>query len=411
MFTQQAITTTAVNSLAPGQTVGCTRLPGFFVRRQRHARIFFVRKYALGRRHFVSIGANGVAGMTEPRARQAAISILAALAQGRDPAAERAHIRGMPTLAEHIEAFIAGRRGKLKPGTLANYRGVLGKHIAPRDERGALRSTCIGRLPLDKVSRQSVAAVHRSLQATPRAANHVLDLMSVAFTEAQAAGLVPEGYNPARRIARFPILRRQRFLSEAELVCLGSALNAAEIEKSEDNFAIAAIRLLVLTGCRRNEILHLRWSEVDLDAARLFLADSKTGPRTILLSTAATDVLHRIPRVTGNAYVIAGARHGKPLVGLRRIWARIRDRAGLEPTVLPDGRALPIRLHDLRHSYASLIAAGGGSLPMIGALLGHSNPSTTNRYLHLGDSPLRRLTEDAGRRAQSAMQSTSGEIR
>ena len=131
-------------------------------------------------------------------------------------------MRAVTWLAEHIEAFIAGRRGKVKPGTLANYRGVLGKHIAPRDERGALRSTCIGRLPLDKVSRQSVAAVHRSLQATPRAANHVLDLLSVAFGEAQAAGLVPEGHNPARRIARFPILRRQRFLSEAELVCLGA---------------------------------------------------------------------------------------------------------------------------------------------------------------------------------------------
>ena len=150
MFTQQAITTTAVNSLAPGQTVGCTRLPGFFVRRQRHACIFFVRKYALGRRHFVSIGANGVAGMTEPRARQAAISILAALAQGRDPSAERTHARGMPTLGEHVQDFIAGRLGKLKSGTLANYRGVLTKHIAPMDERGAYVPPALGACRLIK---------------------------------------------------------------------------------------------------------------------------------------------------------------------------------------------------------------------------------------------------------------------
>ncbi|MFM9847337.1 MAG: tyrosine-type recombinase/integrase [Hyphomicrobiaceae bacterium] len=407
MFTSKAITTTVVNSLAPGQIVGCTRLPGFFVRRQQHARIFYVRKHALGRRHFVSIGAHGVAGMTEPRARQAAMSILAALAQGRDPAAERAHARGMPTLAEHVEAFITGRQGLLKPGTLANYRGVLTKHIAPKDERGTLRRDCIGRLPLDRVPREAVAALHRSLRATPRAANHVLDLLSVAFSEAQAAGLVAEGHTPTKRIPRFPILRRQRFLSEEELLHLGTALDAAELMGTEDAYAIAAIRLLVLTGARRNEILYLRWADVDLAGARLTLPDSKSGPKTVLLSSAAIEVLRRIPRVEGNGYVIVGARRGQPLVGLRRIWSRVRDRARLEPTVMADGRVLPVRLHDLRHSYAALVASGGGSLLMIGALLGHTNAATTHRYAHLADDPLRQLAEETGRRASSALRAPS----
>ena len=200
---------------------------------------------------------------------------------------------------------------------------------------------------------------------------------------------------------------RQRFLSEAELARLGDVLTEAEVDRTEDPYAIAALRLLIFTGCRRDEILTARWEWLDCDRGLLNLPDSKTGAKTIFLSPPALEVIASIPRVANNPFIIVGKRAGQHWVNLRKVWIRIRKEAALETISTGDGRLQEVRIHDLRHSYASLLASGGASLPMIGALLGHRNPATTARYAHLAANPLRLLNSEAGLRAAQALRKTA----
>lgn len=358
--------------------------------------MYFVRKHFEGRRHYVTIGEHGREGWTEAKARQRALLILAAIRQGADPTSDRAKARSMPTLAEFASSFIEREASRLKSGTIANYRGLLRTHIAPRTKDGTIRTGSIGRIRMDKVSAKDLAALHRSLGDRPRAANHVLAFVSTLYSAAQNFGIVVEGFNPARRIEHFRLQPRQRFLSEAEFARVGEVLHQAELNGSEDPYAIAALRLLILTGCRRDEILTARWNWVDFEQGMLRLPDSKTGAKVIHLNQAAVDVLQRLPRVEGNPYVIVGAKDGGRWVNLRKVWVRVRDQANLSPSELSDGRLQPVRLHDLRHSFASLLASRGASLPMIGRLLGHANPATTSRYAHLAEDPLRRLSAEVG---------------
>jgi integrase len=395
-FRKIRITSRLVDALKPGECVGDTDLPGFFVRRQQEARVYFVRKHVRSKRHFVTIGQHGREGWTERRARDRALEIIAALRQGLDPSAERAAARGIPTLQLFAETFLQNRAGVLKPGTLANYRSLLRRHIAPRDDQGRTAKGSIGKILLDQLTHQDVAGLHGRMKDTPRAANHVLDFISSLYSEAQAHSLVPEGFNPAKRVKRYTVQARQRFLSQDELARLGDVLAAAEEDGDESPYAIAAIRLLILTGCRRDEILTARWEWVDFERGLLNLPDSKTGAKSVYLNAAALDVLRTLPRVAGNPFIIVGGKEGQRWVNLRKVWTRIRDRAELQPTTGKNGKLQPVRLHDLRHSFASLLASGGASLPVIGKLLGHASPQTTARYAHLAEHPLRNTVEGAG---------------
>jgi integrase len=158
-------------------------------------------------------------------------------------------------------------------------------------------------------------------------------------------------------------------------------------------FAALAIRLLILTGARLNEIMTLQWAHVDLQRAFLFLPDSKTGKKPLRLSAPAIALLEQAPRVDGNPFVIVGFVEGSHLVNLQKPWRSVRDLAGL-----PD-----VRIHDLRHTFASMAAASGASFPMIGKLLGHSQPQTTARYAHLADDPIQKLNDDVGTAISNAM--------
>jgi integrase len=162
-------------------------------------------------------------------------------------------------------------------------------------------------------------------------------------------------------------------------------------------FVIAAIRLLLFSGCRRSEILNLKWSEVDFERSALHLSDSKTGKKTVQLNAPALAILAELPRV--GQFVIAGREEEKARVDISKTWYRIRALAGLDGT---DGKQ-PFRLHDFRHSYASVAVSGGMGLPIIGKLLGHSQPSTTARYAHLDADPMRRAVESIGATIQAAM--------
>jgi integrase len=223
------------------------------------------------------------------------------------------------------------------------------------------------------------------------------------YSFAGRTGIVPEGMNPARRVEKFKESRRERFLTGEELERLGSAIREAEttgtpwtVDESEPTAkhvpkaqrftkigptAAAALRLLLFTGCRLREILHLRWQHVDFERGCLFLHDSKSGRKTVILNAPAVSVLNDLERV--GPYVVPGDDPERPRHDLKRPWDAVTGRAGLAG----------VRLHDLRHTYASFGAGGGLGLPIIGRLLGHSQAATTARYAHLDNDPLRRASE------------------
>jgi integrase len=190
--------------------------------------------------------------------------------------------------------------------------------------------------------------------------------------------------NPVRGVRKPQVRRMQRFLSEAEIGRLGEALDA-EAKKTGDPYPAAAIRLLLLTGCRRSEILGLRWEWIDFERAIIFLPDSKTGQKPVYLNAPALEVLEKLPQQFGNPYVICGRRDGSAYVGLGKVWRRVCRAAELSG----------VRLHDLRHSFASIGAAGNNSLLILGRLLGHRHAATTERYAHLAADPMRRVAEES----------------
>lgn len=237
----------------------------------------------------------------------------------------------------------------------------------------------LGKRKVVSISTKDVADLHHELRSKPFQANRLLALLSKMLNLAEAWGLRPLHSNPCSHVERYREPKRERFLSPAELTKLGEALAEVEDNGSEDPAAILAIRLLLLTGARRNEILTLRWEHVDLDNGLLKLPDSKTGPKSVPLGPAAVALLAALPRVEANPYVAPGRRSGDRFKGLHRPWARIRERAGL-----PD-----LRLHDIRHSFVAVGIAANLGLPVLGSILGHKHPATTARYAHLADDPRR----------------------
>jgi integrase len=217
-------------------------------------------------------------------------------------------------------------------------------------------------------------------------------------------------------IERYPENARERFLTSEEFAQLGDALRLAQttglewtIDESKpkanrapkaanrlrtvDPFAIAAIRLLIFTGARLREVLHAKWEYVDFERGLMFLPDSKTGRKAIVLSAAALEVFSSLPRIEGNPHIIAGSKSGEPRADLKKPWVAISKAAGLEG----------VRLHDLRHSFASIGAGASLGLPIIGKLLGHSQPATTARYAHLDADPMRRAANTIGATISAAM--------
>ena len=271
---------------------------------------------------------------------------------------------GEPTLAEIAERYLSEHVAvRCKPSTAAQYRMAIEKHILP----------VLGDLPVSSVGLGHVADLQYKLGDRPAAANLAVSTLSRLIEQAADWGAVPDGNNPCRFARKRKVRRRERFLTDVEFRRLGRALNSLESERRISAHAAAAIRLLMLTGCRRNEILTLRWEDVHPEAGELRLRDSKTGPRAVALSPAAANVLAGLPRICGNPWVIPGGRPGMHLSGIFWQWRRVRARAGLGD----------VRLHDLRHSYASRALALGESLPTIARLLGHARIQTTARYAHL----------------------------
>ena len=311
----------------------------------------------------VAVGRHGVIGAEQ--ARQRAALIIARIKAGEEAVPEPMKPTGGPTVAEVAARYLTEYvEVRCKPSTAAATRSVLEKHIVP----------ALGKLPLAAVERAQVAELHQRLYETPAVANMAVRILSAMYKLACEWGIVPEGLsNPCRSIMKYPEHKRERFLTDEEFIRLGEALDEVEAGGGASAPAVAAIRLLTLTGCRRNEILSLRWEDVALDENELKLPDTKTGARAVPLPPPAVELLAGLPREPGNPWVIPGRKPGTRLQNLDDAWRAVRARAGLEG----------VRIHDLRHSYASRALALGESLPMIGRLLGHRQIETTARYAHL----------------------------
>ncbi|MDE0331042.1 MAG: tyrosine-type recombinase/integrase [Nitrospinae bacterium] len=320
----------------------------------------------------VTVGRHGIIGAD--KARKRAALVIARIKSGEEAVAKPFKRACGPNVAELSERYLTDYvEVRCKPGTRKLLRSVVRKHIAP----------ALGKLPLTEVERAHVAQLHGRLYAKPATANRVVRVLSSMFEMAGDWGLVPDGVNPCRAIVKYPVKRRERFLTETEFERLGRSLDKMEAKNGASSPAVAAIRLLMLTGCRKSEILNLRWEDVKLDEAELRLADAKTGPRAVALAPATLDLLASLPRLPDNPWVIPRAKPGARLSGLDHVWRTVREEAGL------DG----VRLHDLRHSYASRALALGEGLPVIAKLLGHAHIQTTARYAHLTRESVREAAE------------------
>ena len=332
------------------------KLKGFGVRvMPSGSKRFFIHCQHEGRRIWKIVGKADDISAGEARARAAAM--LAAIRQdGPLPASPE------DTVFEAVAEAAFRRHERIwKPGTLKVNRGYLRAQILPRFSERQIAD----------ITREDVVKWFASLRATPVAADRSMPVLSVIMREAERMGFRTEGSNPCLGIRRYRRKGRERFLSDAEIRSLGECLRTRE---DGQPLAVAAIRLLLLTGCRRSEILTLRWS--DLREGALFLRDSKTGPRTVWLSRAAQAVLDGIGRTS--PWVFPAARGNGPRCGrwLLATWHGIRAEAGFTD----------VRLHDLRHSYASVALKGGESVLAIGRLLGHRSAETTLKYTHHADS-------------------------
>lgn len=386
-----------------------SRLKGFGVRVTEHGdkgatvrRKAFVLGYrikgSLRYRRFTF----GVFGpLTVEQARDEALKLLSEAAQGRDPQDARRSGRNAETVRELGASWLEDVDRRRKPGTAREYRRLWQKNVLP----------AVGSKAVASVTNADIRKLHRSLHKTPYVANRVVARLNTFFEYAIAEGAIPSKENPAQAIEHYTEQGRERFLTKEEFQRLGAALAKAEKEglppapqhrskpkKAENKkhtpknadtpipanpFAVAAIRLLALTGCRENEILSLRWDAIDFERGHLRLADTKTGKSVRPLGQSAAGVLAALPRIHGNPHVLPGLKQGGHLKEIKRVWFAVRFAAKLEG----------LRLHDLRHSFASVPAASGESLLVVRSLLGHKNVATTERYAHLGDDPAKRAAD------------------
>ena len=372
------ITKRTVDALKPHErehVVWDDDLKGFGVRVHPSGRkVYIVKTRYRGRVIKMTIGPHGAVSPTYARVRAA--EIITDARAGKNPSGRRS---GAPTMSDLGKRFLDEYvPDHCKASTAEEYRRSVKLFIDPR----------IGKLRVPDVQRSDITTLHHDMRETPYQANRTLGVLSKMMNLAELWELRPDGSNPCRHVKRFREEKRERFLSDEEYKRLGSALREIEAEGSETAAAIAAVRLLMFTGCRLSEIQKLRWEHVDLEAGELRLPDTKTGAKMVHLGGPAIAVLRALDRPEDNPWVIAGRKPGSHLTDLQHPWRRIRARAGLDD----------VRVHDLRHSFASGGLLVGEGLPMIGKLLGHTQVQTTARYAHLANDPVKSAANRIARR-------------
>lgn len=350
---------------------------------------FCVRIASSGKRHYylqytknkktkrMTLGQHGI--ITAEQARDKVIKLLGEIIDSADPQEQKATKRKEPRVREIAERYMAEHvMVHCKPSTQDGYRRVLDRHILP----------ALGHQRITETTRNDIAILHHSLRATPYEANHCLEVVSKMFNLAEMWGLRPDNSNPRKHIKKFKSKGRERYLTKKEALKLGTILDEIKRYPDENLSAAYCIQLLLLTGCRLGEIQTLKWDYIDREMGVLRLPDSKTGAKFVYVGDPVFNLFDEIwrhpVRPRDNPYVIWGLKPGSHINNIQRPWRRFRKLAGLDD----------LRIHDLRHSFASFAVSQGMSLPIIGKLLGHSQVQTTARYAHLMAEPMTNAATD-----------------
>lgn len=420
------ITKTRVDSQKPTAKDGFlwdTEVTGFGLKTTPAGDKIFIFQYRLpGRKTPIRMTIGRYKGLggewTVAEARAEAEALRGDVSRGMDPRQRKAAVRAArmaeKSIAEvcdlYLEAaphiILKGKGRPKKPSTIAIDKSNTERHIKP----------LLGRRPIGSITREDVARFQRDVatgktatdvRTGPRGRARVTGGRGTAARATTVLGTVfsfaiREGYvakSPVRGVELYQLEGRERYLTSVELGRLGDALNAAEAEGMNPT-AIAAIRLLLFTGCRKSEILSLEWSTIDFERGCLFLPDSKTGRKTVPLAAPALELLASLSPVGGSPYVFPAMKGDGYYVGLPKVWSVIRKQAGL------DG----VPLHVLRHSFASFAVAGGDSLYLVGKVLGHTQDRTTSKYAHLDLGPLKAVVDRTAQTIGAAMNNGSGEV-
>ena len=368
------ITKRAIDALRPKKqsySVWESIVTGFGVRVMPSFTKSFQVQYRKGARtRRASLGRVGIVPLE--KAPHMALEMLGQVAGGHDPVEEMTLERLAPTVSDLCDRFLELHVAvHVKPSTARDYASTIRRMIRP----------AIGTFRVSDVLRRDIANLHYRFRDTPIQANRMLSVLSKMFSIAELWGLRADGTNPCRHVPKYKENKRERYLTQDELQNLGAILARCEADGSETLHVVAAFRLLLLTGCRLSEIQTARWSYVT--ERGLELPDSKVGKRCIPLPGAAREVLRALPRTAGHPFIIEGKLPGAHITDLQHPSRRIRALAGLDD----------VRIHDLRHTYASIALSGGMPIQMVGRLSGHTQLQTTLRYAHLADDPVREAAE------------------
>jgi integrase len=384
-------------------------LKGFGVKVTKNGTRTYLIQYRLhgrsGRTRRVTLGKHGT--ITTDQVRKDAKRLLGEVASGIDPAERIAEAKRDITFSDLCDLYVAALdKGEIltrsgvqkKESTTDIDKGRIARHIKPllgrkrlksidqKDIKRFMKDIAAGKTSADVKTGKHGRAIVTGGKGT---ATRTVGLLSGIFSFA-----VDQDYlkiNPVHGVQRYPDAKSKRFLSTSEMASLGDALGQSE-KNGENPKAIAIIRLLCLTGCRKGEIETLKWSNIDLERKALHLTATKTGDKTIPLGPPALELLSSLSRHDQSEFVFPGDKGGH-YVGLPKVWRRVRELAKLED----------VRLHDLRHSFASVGVGAGLSLPIIGKMLGHSQAETTQRYAHLANDPLVQATDSVSTRIAASM--------
>jgi integrase len=339
-----------------------TALPGFLVLCQSSGRKSYLVRYRAPTGAWRKLTIALTSELEPDKARAEARRLLEAARLGRDPAVERQKLRDAPTLADLKTRFMDEHADKLKEGTRRNYEIIWRLHILPKLGE---KTRVVG------LKRDDIQRLHDGMRKTPHNANRVLEVMGKALNLVEVWGWREEGTNPCRHVEAYQEQHRQHTLTDAELKRLWSVLDRIEREGETVPFT-TVVRLLLLTGCRLNEVLGAKWSWIDSERQLLRLPDSKTGARDVHLPAEAMAIIAALPK--SSVFVLPGETGGQ-IGGIQRAWRRIRKAAELGDT----------RLHDLRHTVGSLGHRAGLTQRQIADLLGHRQLATTARYINSAD--------------------------
>ena len=407
----ERITIQRVKALVAGEAIWDSDVRGFGVRKQKRDAVYVLKYRFRGQQRFYTIGPNGAPWVPETARKEAKrlLGMLESNENPTDPAADRDSTKSQPTFEQYAERYLTEyAAAHKKPRTIEEDRRNLRLHIVP----------ALGKKLVRDIGRVDVTRFHRDSRAHPVNANRCLATLSHMLAIAEKWGLRPDGLNPCQGVDRYPEKARERLLTAEELARLGEALERAargytddewkalppkdrpQRQTAEDWRAIALFRLLLFTGARLSEVLTLQWSWIDFERGVARLPDSKTGAKNLPLAAPALAILSALPRMNANPFVLPGDRPDTHFVGVQKPWQRIRKMADLEG----------VRIHDLRHAFASIAVASGDSLFIVGKVLGHRQASTTERYSHLQPDPVRAVADRNAQRIAALLGAVTPDV-